>query len=158
MVYEFQDRQKLHSYLGQPAGANSVHSTDHPSLKYVVARISLMRRWFIILLLTLLPLQLSWAAVSTYCQHETGAAAQHFGHHEHQHHADEKAKDDTGTKTLGAVDADCPSCHAGCATALHASTALPMVYSAADVHTRERVLFSSPHPSLPERPNWAHLA
>lgn len=131
---------------------------DRQSLKYFVARIVRMRRWSIILLLALLPLQLSWAAVSTYCQHETDAAAQHFGHHEHQHHADKKAEDDTSTKTLGAVDADCPVCHAGCATALHASTIVPVLYSAADVHTRERFLLSSPHPTLPERPNWAHLA
>ncbi len=117
-----------------------------------------MRRWSIIFLLTLLPLQLSWAAVSTYCQHETGAAAQHFGHHEHQHHADETAQDGNGTKTLGTVDADCPVCHAGCATALHESPAMPLLYSASDVHTGPRFLLSSPHPTLPERPNWARLA
>jgi len=117
-----------------------------------------MRRWPIILLLALLPLQLSWAAVSVYCQHESGAAAQHFGHHEHQHHADETPKDDSGPKTLGAVDADCPVCHAGCATVLHASQVMPVLYSAADMHVGEQALLASPPPTLPERPNWAHLA
>lgn len=117
-----------------------------------------MRRWLPILLLTLLPLQLSWAAVSVYCQHETDAAAQHFGHHEHQHNADDKAKDDNGPKTLGAVDADCPTCHAGCATALQESPVMPVMYSASDVHTDQQILLSSPPPTLPERPNWARLA
>nr|ART41037.1 L611 [uncultured bacterium] len=46
-----------------------------------------MRRWLSILLLVFLPFQFSWAAVAGYCQHETGAAAQHFGHHDHQHQA-----------------------------------------------------------------------
>lgn len=117
-----------------------------------------MRRWLSILLLALLPLQLSWAAVSVYCQHETGAAAQHFGHHEHQHHADDKAKDNNAPRTLGAVDADCPTCHAGCATALHETPAMPVMYSTSDVHTGQQFLLSSPHPTLPERPNWARLA
>ena len=47
-----------------------------------------MRRWLATLLLVLLPFQFSWAAVGGYCQHETGAAAKHFGHHNHQHQAD----------------------------------------------------------------------
>ena len=33
-------------------------------------------------------MQLSWAAVASYCQHESSATtAQHVGHHEHQHDA-----------------------------------------------------------------------
>jgi len=122
------------------------------------ARMPTMRRWLPILLLALLPLQLSWAAVSVYCQHETGAAAQHLGHHEHQHHADAKAKSDSKATTQGAIDADCPTCHAGCATALHESPAMPVMYSASDVHTGQRFLLSAPPPTLPERPNWARLA
>jgi hypothetical protein len=41
-----------------------------------------MRRWLSILILVFLPFQFTWAAVGGYCQHETGAAAQHFGHHD----------------------------------------------------------------------------
>lgn len=44
-----------------------------------------MRRWFSILLLVLLPIQFSWAAAAAYCEHESGARADHFGHHEHDH-------------------------------------------------------------------------
>jgi hypothetical protein len=119
---------------------------------------STMRRWLSILLLALLPLQLSWAAVSVYCQHETGAAAQHFGHHEHKHHADEPSQDDRSPKPLGAVDADCPVCHASCATALHEPSSTVVMHLASDVQTGLQLLLSSPHPTLPERPNWARLA
>ncbi|MCA0175635.1 MAG: hypothetical protein LCH73_05000 [Proteobacteria bacterium] len=37
------------------------------------------------LLLTLLPLQFGWAAVAPYCAHEASPAAEHVGHHSHQH-------------------------------------------------------------------------
>ena len=51
-----------------------------------------MKKFFLILLLFVLPLQMSWAAASAYCLHEEGKAAQHPGHHSHQH----KASADTG--------------------------------------------------------------
>lgn len=117
-----------------------------------------MRRWLAILLLSLLPLQLGWAAVSVYCQHETGAAAQHFGHHDHQHHAGDDLKDDNGAKTLGSVDADCPVCHAGCATALSTPAVMPVFFATGDMRVSQHALPSSPPPSLPERPNWVRLA
>ncbi|MDT7838492.1 hypothetical protein [Aquabacterium sp. OR-4] len=44
-----------------------------------------MRRWFAILLLALLPLQFSWAAVAAYCSHEATPQGPHIGHHEHHH-------------------------------------------------------------------------
>ena len=45
-----------------------------------------MRRFLLIFMLCLLPLQWSWAAAARVCEHERAAA--HFGHHEHQHGAD----------------------------------------------------------------------
>lgn len=44
-----------------------------------------MRKVLAILLISLLSLQASWAAAASYCRHEQGAAARHFGHHEHRH-------------------------------------------------------------------------
>ncbi|WP_279614229.1 hypothetical protein [Comamonas antarctica] len=44
-----------------------------------------MRRFLLIFMLCLLPLQWSWAAAARVCEHERAAA--HFGHHEHQHGA-----------------------------------------------------------------------
>ncbi len=77
-----------------------------------------MRCLVCVFLLIWFPFQISWAAVSSYCQHESGAAAQHFGHHDHVHHAsaaddhggsDHKGK--AGHSQNGSVDNDCASCH-----------------------------------------------
>ena len=77
-----------------------------------------MRKWLAILLLVFMPLQLSWAAAASYCQHETGTSAKHFGHHDHQHKiADGKDASSDPAKTIGG-DPDCASCHAGCLSAL----------------------------------------
>lgn len=66
----------------------------------------MLRRLVLILMLALLPVQWTWAAAASVCQHEeivlTDEAHAHFGHHEHQH---EGAPADAGT------DSDCPSCH-----------------------------------------------
>ncbi len=65
-----------------------------------------MRKWLAILLISLLSLQASWAAAASYCAHEQGAAARHFGHHEHQH-ALEAATDGVGTAAgASATNAD----------------------------------------------------
>jgi len=76
-----------------------------------------MCRFFVIILLALLPFQFTWAAVASYCGHESDAQAQHFGHHEHQHHGDSTVDQDNGDvagKTLGSSDLDCGHCHGTC--------------------------------------------
>ncbi|WP_338016823.1 DUF2946 family protein [Noviherbaspirillum sedimenti] len=62
-----------------------------------------------ILLLTILPLQYSWAAAAVYCEHEQGHVA-HFGHHGHQHqaHADKSDAEDQGTSKQ--FHSDCEYC------------------------------------------------
>jgi hypothetical protein len=89
-----------------------------------------MRRWFCLFLLVCFPLQLSWAVAATYCQHEQGPGAQHFGHHQHQHqtsHQHAPAGDAViGDAALQAdahqhgqdvpklsIDGDCAFCHLG---------------------------------------------
>jgi hypothetical protein len=66
-----------------------------------------MRKILILFLLVMLPFQLSWAGAGVYCQHETGQAAQHFGHHEHKHtvHGDQ-GKIESDKANQGA-DNDC---------------------------------------------------
>ena len=88
-----------------------------------------MRHWLLIFLVVLLPMQLSWAAVASYCQHESnGATAQHIGHHDHDHEGDAGPADSSNGKTTGssgAVDLDCGTCHAGgCAVMLLPSSLL----------------------------------
>ena len=46
-----------------------------------------MRRFLVLIMLCLLPLQTSWAMVADYCEHERDNAAQHFGHHDDEHKA-----------------------------------------------------------------------
>jgi len=120
-----------------------------------------MRRWFAILMLALLPLQFSWAAVAAYCGHETGQHAEHLGHHEHQHTDHAIADKDSAPADQSApavFDFDCGHCH-GAYVGLPApieSTALLHLTShpAAGVEGTVRTLAQSP----PERPQWLPLA
>jgi hypothetical protein len=115
-----------------------------------------MRRWLAIILLSLLPLQFSWAAVASYCGHEESTTtASHLGHHEHQHHADEGVNTDAGgQKAAGAVDLDCGHCHGTCA-----AMPLPVAASLALLNTsRPGLLADVFGPAPPERPQWAGLA
>lgn len=110
-----------------------------------------MRRILAILLLVLMPLQAGWAAASAYCQHETGAAAAHFGHHEHQHHSGDGGREPA--KSAGA-DPDCGACHASASFTLpHLAgvSALPLPMAPPPSF----ILPALPeHASAPERPNW----
>ena len=120
-----------------------------------------MCRWFAILLLAFLPLQFSWAAVAGYCGHESGAQAQHLGHHEHQHadQADAKTSVDLANGTAPTVsDFDCGHCQTSCCTlpALAASPQPPAIAShpATPVEGSLRTLAQTP----PERPQWLRFA
>lgn len=119
-----------------------------------------MRRFLLIFLVVMMPLQLSWAAVSSYCQHESGAASKHFGHHEHKHQQASKVgdSDQTKAKAFGTVDADCHFCHA-CSPVILSNTEVissvvtePLFAMWASEASR-----SNPSPR-PERPNWVALA
>jgi len=124
----------------------------------LTATISRMRRWLSILLLVFLPLQFSWAAVGVYCQHETGAAAKHFGHHDHQHKADASHGDKADPKAAGGIDNDCGVCHAGCAAAIFGEIQISAPsYASAAVDDYRYGQNTSPH-YQPERPNWELLA
>ncbi len=118
-----------------------------------------MHKCLAIFLLLFMPLQLTWAAANTYCQHESGAAAQHFGHHNHQHQAqdDKSATPDPAQKYSGG-DPDCTLCHAGYAAALTDSATIILAtdssLDAADYLTR----LTAPLFKRRERPQWPALA
>lgn len=118
-----------------------------------------MRKWLAVILLVFIPLQASWAAVASYCQHETGVAAKHFGHHDHQH----KAADGKGAATdpaqIGSSDPDCAYCHAGCSPALPGEVACssPIARSSMDAADYRARLAPPPFEHL-ERPQWRVLA
>lgn len=113
-----------------------------------------MRRLFVVFVLVFLPFQATWAAVASYCQHETGQAAQHFGHHDHKHQIKGEGNSDQ-KMPKPVVDGDCVACHAGCIAALIGMIPMPFVKSSfVDSPWRPDVKASLPG-AQPERPNWS---
>lgn len=115
-----------------------------------------MKRYFLIFLLMLLPLQFSWAAAGAYCAHEEGLAAQHFGHHVHKH--DSNSNDAKETPQKAKTDIDCEYCHHVSASAIFA--AAPFQHAPQrSAHMRFEVhRYASHIPDLIPRPDWPALA
>lgn len=122
--------------------------------------ISPMARRFVYIIAAIIALQFSWTAVSAYCTHETGRAAQHFGHHQHVEDGDEvpvASKDAPSVVKKFAVHAHCASCH-------HATVAIDTWHaplymqwtSAAPII--EVLPLTSIYTSPPERPQWKFAA
>jgi hypothetical protein len=113
-----------------------------------------MRRIVHILLLVILPIQFAWAAASGYCRHEKGNAAEHFGHHQHQHKtASGDASKASTTAKLSGVDADCATCHLSAAQSI-VSMAIPFAAVAAEApRSAYRLAYRSHIPIGPERPD-----
>ena len=65
---------------------------------------SIVSRFLVLLLLCVVPLQVTYAAVARYCSHdEQGASASHLGHHSHKH----VSQNDDTKAPLDAADLDC---------------------------------------------------
>jgi cytochrome c5 len=114
-----------------------------------------MRRWLVILMLLVLPVQFTWAAAAPFCAHEAaGSASKHPGHHQHVHQggSDASIAGDDGAGN-GANHTDCASCHAG------AATTLPLLAAELAIAPREVLREQPPSryrshtPSGPERPD-----
>ena len=130
-----------------------------------------MRRCLSILLLVFMPLQFSWAAVGTYCEHESGTRAQHFGHHEHKHEhkqrqaAGESVEASKGKLAgvlagalAGAVDlADCHF-HCQCTVDLPSVLVMPIVIGSQAPTDWTVADAIAPVLSRPERPQWVDHA
>lgn len=114
-----------------------------------------MRRWIAILLMIVLPLQLSWAVAANYCQDEQGQNAQHFGHHVHLHHDGVDAGKQLA-KGKQQADRDCGcSGHLCGAHLLPAGLkVLPEVFSGASFNAVVPRAYPSSDPPRIERPNW----
>ena len=126
-----------------------------------------MRRFLAILLLALLPLQFSWAAVASYCGHEAQAKVEHFGHHEHQHHAGSVGhadidpgvgSDADGDKPSRAMDLDCGQCHGFCGVMVILPAPMPGAPGTAAPSATVDVAGGAHAPTRPERPQWRPLA
>lgn len=120
-----------------------------------------MRRWLAVLLLVLLPLQVSWAAVAGYCALESSQAATHLGHHDHAAHEHGAEADDaspTDTSQAATSHFDCGHCHGHCAAMIDG----PLPVAAEQPRGAPPRLGDAPSmdplPAQPERPQWARLA
>lgn len=113
----------------------------------------MLRRVVLLLMITLLPFQMSWAMAGAYCEHESGKAAQHFGHHDHVHTAPDSDKSDTKVKFK--LDLDCSfHSHAAFQGVTTDGISLSAVMNSAVLNATAS--FLNPHTIFdrPERPNW----
>lgn len=112
-----------------------------------------MLKKLIFMLALVFTVQVSWAVASSYCMHETGIEAQHFGHHDHQHKADTDTPQSAKTK-LGMCDSDCDFCHHSYANivSVHISNfVLPIVNGVTDSPPS---VYQSHIPEGLIKPNW----
>jgi len=114
--------------------------------------VSHVARFLIILLLLVVPLQMSYAAAAGYCSHDDQAAStSHFGHHLHKHA--QPSGDDSLPQ--GAADLDCGLCQLGCAhivipAALQPMSAVPAAAASPPQHPlRSACLPEHSRPPLP---------
>jgi len=136
-----------------------------------------VRRLLAIFLLAMLPLQFSWAAVASYCGHESQAGTGHFGHHDHEHHADassytwpaadpgagvssplDEAGGANGDNAPSTMDLDCGYCHGTGSAVLTLQMGLPNALSTALPGATLDETFGAHAPTRPERPQWLPLA
>ncbi len=116
-----------------------------------------MRRFFVYLLLIVLPLQFSWAAASAYCSHESGSGAMHFGHHIHKHTENDTAEIKVFGKAAKLSHADCATCHFGCAAPCM-QVMVAALEHASPVNFTEPLEHASHIPPLPDRPDRSRAA
>ncbi|RYH67862.1 MAG: hypothetical protein EON54_03695 [Alcaligenaceae bacterium] len=119
-----------------------------------------MRRLLAAFLLVLLPFQLSWSAVATYCLHESSAAqSQHVGHHEHKHEAmSETGEAEKSSQEAGAYDFDCSVCHGSGIGALSWSDIDRVTSHGDHVESRSSKRIVAVVPLPPDRPQWSARA
>lgn len=119
-----------------------------------------MRRLLLIFLLVFMPLQSIWAAASPYCGHEATPQASHFGHHVHQHQADEgpghPAPGGAPSSTL--ADMDCHACHGAGSGLAHSASAEAIVVAVAHPPGQVEPAWPPVPLARPERPNWPAFA
>ena len=77
----------------------------------IMLKLSVMRRFLCLLILIMLPLQWSYAAIGSYCSHERAREArQHLGHHELSPVSQDKKANDEDSRGGDRVD-HCAICH-----------------------------------------------
>jgi hypothetical protein len=123
-----------------------------------------VRRFLVIVLLALLPVQFTWSAVAAHCGHEAEASqlgTGHVSHDEHQHHgkADVGGAEDAGTdQAAGGIDFDCGHCHGHFTGMLTVSSGLPSALANEPPGVTADEASAAYASTRPERPQWSRLA
>lgn len=119
----------------------------------------MFRKLFAIFILLLVPMQVTWASIATYCQHESGLASNHVGHHDVA--STSVATDEietTAAEPATSVHSDCGACHIACLVAQVGRTH-HFAQAAIESHvSRYTFRTSSAPPQRVERPQWLHFA
>ena len=122
------------------------------------ARHQRLSGWLLIALLCLMPVQLSWATLARYCQHESVALAEqrHAGHHSHEHQAQAGSPESSAKGQSSLPDTDCHYCHASVAPFAIAQYAYAGSFlPSAPLTGCQRACFSGWIPPSIERPKWS---
>ena len=116
-----------------------------------------VKKLLFIVLMALLPLQMTWAAISAYCtHHEEGKAALHLGHHEDTAVIDDDSGQPDSQKA--AEQSHGHHHHGGILGIVSFVSIATHDASSAATHAALQARISSPPPSQPERPNWPAAA
>ncbi|AKZ62498.1 hypothetical protein F506_07240 [Herbaspirillum hiltneri N3] len=115
-----------------------------------------MKRYALIFLLMLLPFQFSWAAVASYCQHESDPVAQHVGHHAAADSKQDQQPDNSDdSKFNTGSDADCSFCHFSCSKPMNSHAAwTPPAQEKSSFTPSLLPLYLSHIGESPEEPDW----
>lgn len=111
-----------------------------------------LRRWLAVVLVALLPAQVSWAFVADYCTHECRETG-HFGHHVDEHGASAQSPESSPGLLAGAHHH--PSHLVAYVAVPGGGQALPQhVVRARALQVPTPDLGDEPPPDPPYRPNW----
>lgn len=123
-----------------------------------------MTRRIVSCLLLMLAFQFTWSAISAYCMHESGVAAQHLGHHQHKPDAHLEADTQLANADDGQQGATKKAAHSHCASCVHAVLAPAAMAPATFLMLADAVpfvsdiAFDSVIQLPPERPQWGSAA
>lgn len=111
-----------------------------------------MRRFLVMLMLCLLPVQIAWATVANYCAHEPSSASQHFGHHDDEHAVASTLPD--ADLPGGQSDAAHDHCHLAGFLGVLGTYVLTSGHATQSVPHGAQPFYPTLTPDQPERPKW----
>ncbi len=112
-----------------------------------------MRRFLLLLMLCLLPLQISWAAAANYCEHAQDKTLQHLGHHDDGHKSSSSTPED-GTQP-SQYDLGYDHCHLSSFLGILSTYTFSVCDLVQQSSHCSDCFYSSLAPDKPERPKWS---